>query len=217
MEQVEIRGEVLTLLGERAMCWDAQKTLIIADLHLGKINHFRRAGIPAPQKANDSNVDRLLSLLQSTKPERVLLLGDLFHSSYNSEWEVFGQVVKAFPATRFELVLGNHDIMSRYQYEKHGIILHDEELKLGSFIFTHDLLKEESELFNIAGHIHPGVRLRGKGRQFLRLPCFYFNDTHGLMPAFGEFTGLYQLKPKETDRIFVIAEKDVIDVSKQLS
>ena len=34
---------------ERVMYWEKQKTLIIADLHIGKTGHFRKSGIPVPQ------------------------------------------------------------------------------------------------------------------------------------------------------------------------
>ena len=90
--------------------------LFLADLHLGKINHFRRSGIAVPLRANDKNVEGLIDLLNLTNPERVICLGDLFHSHYNPEWEVFGELIKHFGNSSFELVLGNHDIMSDQQY-----------------------------------------------------------------------------------------------------
>jgi DNA ligase-associated metallophosphoesterase len=212
IKKVEIFDESLELWPQKAVLWREKKLLFIADLHLGKINHFRRSGIPVPAKANDKNLELLIDLLNLTKPERVICLGDLFHSHYNPEWEVFGEVVKHFGNVSFELVLGNHDIMSRVQYRRKGILLHD-TLRLDPFIFTHHPLTEiELKCYNIAGHIHPGVNLRGKGKQSLTLPCFYFGECSGLLPAFGMFTGLAKIRPKKEDKVFVIVEDKIIEV-----
>lgn len=210
--KVVVRGEEFELWPHKAVYWKRINTLLLADLHLGKINHFRKSGIPVPPKANDKNIENLVELVQQLKPERVICLGDLFHSHYNPEWEVFGEVVKYFKTISFELVLGNHDIMSDLQYQRKGITLHD-QLVIGDFIFTHHPLEDiQVEQYNIAGHLHPGVHLSGKGKQSLTLPCFYFGANQGLLPAFGMFTGLACIKPKKNDKIFAILEDRVIDL-----
>lgn len=211
-EVVHIQNESIQLLSQRALYWEAQKTLLLADLHLGKVNHFRKAGLPVPVKANEKNVEMLLEIIQFTQCERVIFLGDLFHSHYNEEWEVFGQLLKNFPAISFELVVGNHDILSDYQYQKLGIILH-QELQLGPFLLTHHPLEDYSgELYNLAGHVHPGARLTGKGKQSLTLPCFHFGKQQGLLPAFGAFTGLARIVPKEGDQVYIIVENKILKV-----
>jgi uncharacterized protein len=211
---IEIRGHQLTMLPEKALVLTSEKTLLIADLHIGKINHFRRSGIPVPQKANDRNSELLIDVLNRVKPERVIFLGDLFHSHYNEEWEVLGQVLQHFSSCKFELVKGNHDIMSNLQYERHKMQVYEGALTIGPFVLTHEPLANTSEKnYNLAGHIHPGVHLLGKGRQSLTLPCFHFGERQGILPAFGSFTGLAKIHPKKNDRIFVIAEGKVLDVN----
>jgi DNA ligase-associated metallophosphoesterase len=210
---VEIFDEEIVLFPQKAVFWKNRRILLIADLHLGKINHFRRSGIAVPSKANDHNLEIFIDLVNLTKPERIICLGDLFHSHYNPEWEIFGEVIKHFPASTFELVMGNHDIMSNHQYERKGIVLHD-TLTLGPFIFTHHPMEEIPEhAYNIAGHIHPGVNLRGKGRQSVTLPCFYFGERQGLLPAFGMFTGLAKISPKKEDKVFVVVDNKVVAVN----
>jgi len=212
-KEVKILDETLELLPQKAIYWRKKNILFLADLHLGKVNHFRKSGIPVPSKANDQNIELLIDLLRLTKPERVICLGDLFHSHYNPEWEVFGEVVKHFRNISFELVLGNHDIMSDIQYSRKGIMLHD-TLSLDPFVFTHHPMSEiEKQCYNIAGHIHPGVILRGKGKQSVTLPCFYFGECSGLLPAFGMFTGLAKILPKKQDKVFVIVDGKIVDVN----
>lgn len=208
--QLELEGLNLILLPEKAIFIPEEKTLLLADLHLGKINHFRLAGIPLPSRANDENLERLIDVINKTRASKVVFLGDLFHSHYNHEWESLGQVLSHFPTSEFHLVLGNHDIMSQVQYERHRIKV-CEELYLGPLYLTHELV-EKSKMYNLAGHVHPGVRLTGRGRQSVTLPCFYFGKRQGLMPAFGSFTGLARVGIKKEDRVFAIADGKVLDL-----
>ena len=46
-----------------------------------------------------------------------------------------------------------------------------EPLLMGPFALQHEPDAHASHLV-LAGHVHPVYRLRGKGRQSLRLPCF---------------------------------------------
>lgn len=209
----DLLDEQVVLFPQKVMHWKKYNILLVADLHLGKVNHFRRSGIPVPVRANDHNLELLVEVINLTKPVRVIFLGDLFHSHYNPEWEVFGELIRHFSTISFELVVGNHDVMSDLQYARKGITLHD-ELHIGPFIFTHHPMEDVPEgRYNIAGHIHPGVQLRGKGRQALTLPCFYFGSNQALLPAFGSFTGLARISPKKSDKVFVVAENKIMFVS----
>lgn len=210
---IDLCGEVLELLPQKAIYWRRERVLLIADLHLGKVNHFRRSGIPVPSKANEKNLELMVELIESTNPLRVIFLGDLFHSHYNPEWEVFGELVKHFQSISFELVLGNHDVLSIGQYNRKSITLHT-ELRLQPFIFTHHPLENKKDgLYNLAGHIHPGATFHGKAKQSITLPCFYFGEEQGILPAFGMFTGLARIKPKADDSVYVIAENTVLKVN----
>jgi uncharacterized protein len=210
--RVEISGEIFELMHHKAMYWPRLNALLLADVHLGKINHFRKSGIPLPVKANDRNIELLLDMIREVKPQRVLCLGDLFHSHYNPEWEVFGEFVKHFAGISFELVLGNHDVMSDLQYERKGIKLH-RELVVDNFILTHHPLEDVAPgYYNLAGHIHPGVCLTGRGKQSMTLPCFYFGKAQALLPAFGVFTGLARIRPQKNDKVFVVIDNKILPV-----
>jgi DNA ligase-associated metallophosphoesterase len=211
--EIKIHNETVELLWQKALLWKRNGLLIIADLHLGKVNHFRKLGIPVPLKANTKNLEHLAGLMMAVKPKRVLFLGDLFHSHYNSEWETVKQLVNNFRNCSFELVPGNHDILSREQYTRSGLQLHNEQLEEGPFIFTHQPAGVVPEVrYNIAGHLHPGIQLNGKGRQSVMLPCFYFNERQAYLPAFGAFTGMARITPKENDKVFAVADGRIVEV-----
>lgn len=139
--EIEVMHEQMVLYPQKAMFWKKERALLIADLHLGKVNHFRKSGFAVPAKANDHNLELLMEVIGLTNPARLIFLGDLFHSHYNQEWEVFGELVRHFSSISFELVLGNHDVMSERQYDRKGISVYD-DLRMGPFQFTHHPLEE---------------------------------------------------------------------------
>jgi len=207
---IQIRKEKLQLLAEKAIYWPAQKTLIIADLHLGKAMHFRRAGIPVPAGIEHRNLQRLEDLIVRTRPTVVLLLGDLFHSDLNSSWQAFIELRANYASTKFTLVTGNHDVLEPEYYAKAELDAVP-YLDRSPFHFTHHPT-EHTSLYNLAGHVHPGIRMIGKAKQTIQLPCFFFGKKAGILPAFGEFTGLYRMRRKETDRVFVTVQERVLRV-----
>ena len=79
----------LVLSIHKSIFWKEQECLIVSDLHLGKAGHFRKAGIPISSKVHVEDLDRLDLLLNTYQPKRLVMLGDLFHSDKNNEWEAF--------------------------------------------------------------------------------------------------------------------------------
>ena len=214
---ITIRNQQLALLPQKALFWIEKKYLILSDLHLGKTGHFRKSGIAAPGKANLKNIERLSSLVNDIQPKKILFLGDLFHSSANREWFQFEEWRKTFPELSIILVTGNHDQLHSSFYQSADIEVID-RLELENFLFVHDAsdLQKSSDTTIISGHIHPGVKLKGKGKQKLRLPCYSISDHQIILPAFGEFTGLHIIQPDENRKIFLIVENSVIDLNRRI-
>jgi DNA ligase-associated metallophosphoesterase len=207
------KGQQFILYPEKIIYWKDRKTVICADLHLGKIIHFRKEGIALPQKAEKEGLERLGELLNIIHPEKVLFLGDLFHSNHNLDWLYFNDFIESYQEISFSLVVGNHDILEgKYYFESR--LKHTEGfLEVGPFLFSHEPLEQVVEgKYNICGHIHPAVVLKGKARQRIKLPCFYFGDNTAILPAFGTFTGTSIIQPKEGEKIFIIADGKVLSV-----
>ena len=161
-KKFNLSGTDLILLPQKAIFIPDLDILLIADLHLGKVNHFRRSGIAVPGAVNNKNLEILIELIRNFTPKRVVFLGDLFHSHYNEEWEALGQVVRHFNSVIFQLVLGNHDIMSALQYDRCRLEVF-EQMELDPFLLTHEPLSNiPNNKYNIAGHIPHGVKLSGK-------------------------------------------------------
>lgn len=214
MQKISIKGQTLQLLPEKAIFWEEKSVLLIADAHFGKISHFRKAGIPMPGAVIDKDFQVLNSLVQKVKPERLIFLGDLFHSTYNKEWEIFENWRNQYSSLELTLVRGNHDIIPLYKYDEADIKLHLHYMEMAPFIFRHEALEHEvnNDFFTFSGHIHPGVRLFGSGKQTEVLPCFWFGKNEAILPAFGQFTGLHIITPKHENKIFVIAGNEVLGI-----
>jgi len=191
------------------MFWNERSTLLISDVHLGKVSHFRKFGAAVPQEAIQGNFILLDVSVDFFKPKRICFLGDLFHSHLNNEWNYFEAWVSKIK-TEIILVNGNHDIISPLKYEALGIQVID-ELIIENFLMTHHP-EERKDFFNFCGHIHPAVRISGQGKQALRLPCFFKSQNQMILPAFGEFTGSYTLKQKKNNEAYAIAEGMVIKI-----
>lgn len=206
-----IGSERFKLLPEKAMFWENEEALVLADLHLGKVTHFRKNGIAVPSNVEMENYERLSTLILQYNPKSVLILGDLFHSEHNSQWSAFTKFLTHFSEIQFHLIMGNHDILNYENYDLTNLKLHQESLEWKSIRMTHHPEKTEG-YYNLCGHIHPGIKLGGKGKQTLRLPCFYFNDYQGILPAFGAFTGLYIIDITSNDVVYGIVEDSVIEL-----
>lgn len=202
-----IHNNTFILQPTGAMYWKEQELLLIADVHLGKVAHFRKHGSAVPQEAIAKNFEMLDKAISCCDPKEVCFLGDLFHSTLNIEWLHFENWV-AVQKARLSLVVGNHDIIAPERFKNAGIAIYQERI-IDTFLLTHHP-EEREQLYNFCGHIHPGVRLQGMGRQVLKMPCFFKKNHQLILPAFGEFTGNYILQPEDEDEVFVVTPEEVI-------
>jgi len=129
-------------------------------------------------------------------------------------WEEWSAVVQQFQEITFELIPGNHDILQSSDYQRAGLHVHPLRYQEGPFLFIHEPLAEPfPDHYILTGHLHPGVRLEGPGKQYLRLPCFYFGSWQGILPAFGRFTVLADIPIQSGDHVSGIVEEEVLLLS----
>ena len=159
-------------------------------------------------------MQRLFAEIQNYQPMQLIIVGDLTHSQSNKELDLFLKWRKDIAGLAVHLVVGNHDILNKTWYKEAGIQLHENCLGIGSFVFTHDIsaCKKMKSKYYFSGHIHPGIKIKGAGRQTIQLPCFYFTKHDAVLPAFGKFTGTHAIKPATEDAVFAIAENAVIRI-----
>ncbi len=171
----------------------ASKTVFISDCHFGKATHFRNNHIPIPPGAALPDYKNLISVIHHYQPTTCIFLGDLFHSTYNAEWELVTELFRHFNKTNFILVIGNHDILNIQRYKDAGIAVSSSILFENKILLSHEPVKDTNKP-NLYGHIHPGYIIHGKARQIASLPCFYMHKNQLIMPAFGTLTGHVNMK-----------------------
>ena len=212
--RVRLAGEDVLLLPERALFWPRAATLVAADFHWGKGATFRAAGIPIPVGATGDDLSRLDAALLRTCARRLVVLGDLFHARAGRIATHTLAELRRWRGLRPELeillVRGNHDRHAGDPPED----LHINCLNAPAFVPPFVLRHEPSDSpdgYTLAGHLHPGLMLTGPGR-WERLPCFWLTARTAVLPAFGSFTGMAPVAPAPSDRIFVVADGEVLSV-----
>ncbi|MBL0314694.1 MAG: ligase-associated DNA damage response endonuclease PdeM [Flavobacteriales bacterium] len=188
------------------------KSLICADIHIGKGSHFRKNGIAIPRLVNKNNFWNLAAAFELFEPDHFVVLGDMVHSSENEEWSDMSDFLDNYPGMSRTLIRGNHEIEHDRLYEKMGFDVSSSFRKDG-FAFIHDEAdRQEDDAFTFSGHIHPAVSLYGQGRQHLKVACFWLKPDGLVLPAFGTFTGSAAIRPKKSDRIFAVTDQTIIEI-----
>jgi len=183
-------GQTSWILDHRKAAFlPAHKLLILSDVHLGKVQHFRKNGIAVPVQAAAKNLILMQELLETYQPESILFLGDLFHSQDNSEHQMLDQLHIAFPKIKLLLVPGNHDLAMLQRLPTY-LKTTESSHQIDQLIFSHhppEVLK--TNFFYCYGHLHPAVEVHVSAGQRLKFPSFLYSTAAMVMPAFGSFTG----------------------------
>ena len=214
--QREIRGETLLFHPERALSWPAHRLLVVADTHFGKSSLFARHGIAVPGGADSFDLDRLDGLLQSTRSERLLILGDFLHGDVRPGSATAMQLdswIRNLHPVQLLLVIGNHD-RSAVAGWRASPQWEGDWLDEGPFRFTHEAASGSGTggRYLVSGHIHPVIALGGLRKRRPRIPVFWERPDSIVLPSFGLFTGGYRISLAEGERVFSAGPDCVVEL-----
>ncbi len=200
-----LAGESVQLLGDRALHWVARRRLLIADLHLGKEDSFRRAGVALPSGVTEGYLQRLSQLIAQTQAESLWVLGDLLHGPIiDGRWREQWQHWRArHRQLELAVVPGNHDrALAAAGLE---VLTLADGIRDGSFEFRHAPASASAARAShlICGHLHPVARFPGVAR---RWPSFWLRSGMTVLPAFSEFTGGFLVAPVPGEAIVACVE-----------
>lgn len=208
MVTIEVAGQALSLLPQKAALLPESHTLLIADAHIGKATSFRSLGVPVPRGTTSETLASLTDLIERHRARRVVFLGDFLHSARSHAAETLAAVTRwreRHAALDLVLVRGNHDDRAGDPPATLGFDVVDEPLRDGALALCHHP-QPRDRLFVIAGHLHPCVSVHGRARERLRLPCFHLCGQMLVLPAFGSFTGMHPVRREPGDRVFAVAD-----------
>ncbi|MEM9446221.1 MAG: ligase-associated DNA damage response endonuclease PdeM [Verrucomicrobiota bacterium] len=218
MHSLSLQNQTLILYPEGAIFWQKQKALLISDLHLGKSAVFRARGIPVPEGSDPYDLERLTTLLKKTRPQKLIILGDLFHAKESASAPTimnFSNWKKEHNRLEIMLIEGNHDRSCRDLPVKWNIELMKNSFSIEPFLLSHQP-QNQIGLYNIAGHIHPSIKVKDRGHRTTRIPCFYFGEQSALLPSFGSFTGHYTIQPEPNSQIFGIVDNQILHLPQKV-
>ena len=211
---LELGGAAWRLLPQRAAWWEAQRTLVLADVHLGKAAAFRAQGVPVPSGTTRANLARLTALVNSLGAQRVIFLGDLLHARQALASEAasaFASWRQAHPQLACVLVEGNHDRAAGPVPAGFRLSVQPDPWRLGPYAFCHEP-RFVPDATALAGHLHPCVNLRGRADDSVRLACFWIRPGLAVLPSFGEFTGGAAFAREPGDRVIAVADTSLIEI-----
>ena len=200
----------LEMLPTRALLLPQTKELLICDIHLGKGEYFQQNGIPLTNNSDEQNLLRIKNIVEEHIPNKLIILGDLFHSKYSIS-ESLKNKVELLAATlniKIELIVGNHDVGCKVK----NIISLDFK-RSDNFIFSHEPLdKFEDNILNICGHYHPKIYLKN-AKDKLSFRCFALDEKAKIfyLPAFGDLTGGYPCK-NSFKKWAIISDKQIVQI-----
>jgi DNA ligase-associated metallophosphoesterase len=216
---IRLRGIEMKLFAERAAFLVKKQWLLVADAHFGKGENFRQAGMPVPGGTTKNDLTRLSRLIETTGAVTVVFLGDLVHCE-PSPGSGLIKTLKDWRdrhlKTRFLAVEGNHDKNADKAFEAMGILEIHRRLTTESLVLAHKPCYTERENqtnYLLAGHVHPVLRAPGLKNHRETLPCYFFGKRHGLLPAFGSFTGGGRIFPVPGDVVFFCVENEIFSTA----
>jgi uncharacterized protein len=169
-----------------ALWWPSTSTLLVADLHLEKGSFFASHGQMLPPYDSIETLSQLAHSIEEYKPRRVICLGDSFHDPLAFERlhaETRLHLRRLTRETEWTWITGNHDPAIADDLGGKSLA----ETTLENIILRHEAVPGEMTA-EISGHYHPKLWLRIRGRMLARR-CFAQSPTKLVLPAFGAFTG----------------------------
>lgn len=199
---VELAGEPVELHAQRGLYWPRRRRLLIADLHLGKADAFRRVGIGLPRGGTSHDLSRLSQLLVDTGARALWVLGDMLHGpAHDTAWrDAWQRWRHAHAGLKIAALAGNHDrALAKADL---GIEMLGAALDETPFAFRH-APESHPSLHVLCGHLHPLVVLPGIRK---RWPAFWLRPGLTMLPAFSEFTGGVVIEPRPGERLALCTE-----------
>jgi DNA ligase-associated metallophosphoesterase len=185
--RIELAGASVVLRAAGSLWLEADRTLVVADLHFEKGSHYAaRFGQMLPPYDTRETLDRLDREITALTPARLVFLGDSFHDALGETRLAEDDVARLTGLARGRDLIwavGNHDEEGPRTLPGHVV----DELAIQGLILRHEP-QPGFQPGEVAGHLHPAARV-SSGRSSVRRRCFATDGDRLILPAFGAFTG----------------------------
>lgn len=199
----------MTLLPVKAIYFEKHKTLLVSDIHLGRIGHFKNSPVALADGLAETDMVMLNRIISTFDVSEIFILGEIFPRKENYDYRLFKTWRDLHQNIDVNLIKESTEMMSDEIYTNFEIRIHRKYYLWNKFLFTHKPLVKDVKLtgceYVFSGYINPGININGKGRTLQNLPCYYFDANQCILPAFGEPNRKSLMKPSPKDRVYAIS------------
>ena len=215
--EVKLDGVEAELMPERALFLKRARALVVADLHIGKSESYRRFGVPSADGIDEEMLERLGRAAMRAGAKVIVVVGDLTHHADGigeAEMERFAQFRERIMLP-IRLVEGNHDRGARSLPPEWMVDRVGARFALGGVRFEHEPPAPGSTAtaanWTVSGHLHPMLSV-ARGARSVEAPAFVVDRARRtvVLPAFSKFTRGVRFEPRTGQAIYAIAEGAVI-------
>lgn len=214
-----VLGPGVEALAGRAAWIAATRTLVVADVHLGKGESLAALGAPMPLCMHAPLLARWAQLVISVRAARVVIVGDLLHARAGLTRLLIDEIGawrrEALAGVEVVLIPGNHDRSHAAVASAWDIVVREASVREGHVLFVHDPadVAPQSLLAGdvaICGHVHPVVCVGGLHGS-LRAPCFVVDQAAGggsvvILPALTDFSRGASVGPQVGRRVIAAVD-----------
>jgi hypothetical protein len=202
---IEIKGEQMELLPERAIFWPSMELLMIADIGCA----FTKKTLI---ESGLDELDHIKSIVAKRSVKRVLLLGDVapegrsFDKALLHEIKMWSQNIRcpfyiAFPKPAF---------ITPEEIKGYGVAAWADPLIIPPFAFTSEPVELE-RYFSFSGNTHPQVVLKKGGERHF-YPCFQIKEHQAILPSFTDDVPSQSISWTSEEKIYAIDGDTIINI-----
>ncbi len=197
--RMTLAGAEVAFRASGALWIEAERTLVVADLHLEKGSAYAARGQMLPPYDTRESLARLAAEVRALDPRRVVMLGDAFHDVGAGE-RLAADDAAAIGALAIGRTLvwvtGNHDPDPPRDLPGDAA----GEMSLVGLILRHEPAAGPAA-GEASGHLHPCARIAAGGRS-VRRRCFVTDGERVILPAFGAYAGGLNIRDAAFSSLF---------------
>lgn len=197
--RIRVAGVEAHLRPSGALWLEAERTLVVADLHLEKGSSYAARGQLLPPYDTRETLGRLATEITALGPAAVVLLGDTFHdraSEARLAVEDADRLRSLARGRRMIWVVGNHDADGPRELPGEKAA----ELSLSGLTLRHEP-RGGAQFGEVSGHLHPAARVSAAGGS-VRRRCFVTDAERLILPAFGAYAGGLNIRDPAFETLF---------------